>query len=122
MNFKSPLMWDVFAISTYFTVSTVFFYVGLIPDIAAVRDHSKGIVRKVYGSWPRLARHRPPVAPLHGGVRLLRRPRRPARALGALVVSWDFAMAQTAGWHSTIFPPYFVAGAIFSGCAMVITC
>ena len=121
-NFKSPLMWDVFAVSTYFTVSTIFFYIGLIPDFAAIRDRTRGLhledVRKP-GHWlggtDRQWRHymaaygffaafaTPLVLRVHS------------------VVSWDFAMAQTAGWHSTLFPPYFVAGAIFSGCAMVIT-
>ncbi len=123
VNFKSPLMWDVFAVGTYATVSTLFFFVGMIPDLAAVRDRATGWLRKaVYtllsfgwkGSaweWKHYTRAyfyfaafaTPLVISVHS------------------VVSWDFAMANTPGWHSTIFPPYFVAGAIFSGLAMVIT-
>ncbi len=122
MNFKSPLMWDVFAISTYFTVSAVFFYVGLIPDIAVVRDHSRGLVKKMYGmlslGWSGTARQWHHYMAAYGFFAALAAP----LVLSVhSVVSWDFAMAITAGWHSTIFPPYFVAGAIFSGCAMVIT-
>jgi Ni/Fe-hydrogenase subunit HybB-like protein len=123
MNFKSPLMWDVFAISTYFTVSTVFFFVGLAPDFA-------DLPRPQHGARPqglrrpvlRLGRHVAPVASLHGGLRLLRRPRRAAGPLGAQRRLLGLRDVLTAGWHSTIFPPYFVAGAIFSGCGMVITC
>jgi Ni/Fe-hydrogenase subunit HybB-like protein len=122
MNFKSPLMWDVFAISTYFTVSAVFFYVGLIPDIAIVRDHSKGLVRKLYSvlgfGWHGTARQWHNYMAAYGFFAAFAAP----LVLSVhSVVSWDFAMAITAGWHSTILPPYFVAGAIFSGCAMVIT-
>ncbi len=122
MNFKSPLMWDVFAISTYFTVSAVFFYVGLIPDIAAFRDHSKGFVRRVYGvlavGWRGTHQQWHAFMGAYGFFAALAAP----LVLSVhSVVSWDFAMAPTPGWHSTIFPPYFVAGAIFSGCAMVIT-
>jgi len=122
-NFRSPLLWDVFAISTYFTVSAVFFYVGLIPDIAAARDRAKSTIKKVlYGvtslgwtgsheQWKHYAAAyllfaafaTPLVVSVHS------------------VVSWDFAVGIVPGWHATIFPPYFVAGAIFSGVAMVIT-
>ena len=122
-NFKSPLLWDVFAISTYFTVSAVFFFVGLIPDIAAARDRAKNwFLKKIYsitslgwtGSYSQYKHYiaayllfaafaTPLVVSVHS------------------VVSWDFAMSIVPGWHATIFPPYFVAGAIFSGVAMVIT-
>ena len=122
MNFKSPLMWDVFAISTYFTVSAVFFYIGLLPDIAVVRDHSKGLIRRVYNllcfGWRGTNRQWRHYMAAYGFFAAFAAP----LVLSVhSVVSWDFAMAVTAGWHSTIFPPYFVAGAIFSGCAMVIT-
>ncbi len=122
-NFRSPLLWDVFAVSTYLTVSATFFIVGLIPDIAAARDASKTWFRKLLYSITSLGwsgSHKqwkhytaaylffaafatPLVVSVHS------------------VVSWDFAMSIVPGWHSTIFPPYFVAGAIFSGVAMVIT-
>ncbi len=122
MNFKSPLMWDVFAISTYFTVSTVFFFVGLAPDLAIVRDHSTGLVRKVYNvlsfGWAGTSRQWHHYMAGYGFFAALAAP----LVLSVhSVVSWDFAMSSVAGWHSTIFPPYFVAGAIFSGCGMVIT-
>jgi len=121
-NFKSPLVWDVFAISTYFTVSAVFFFVGLIPDIAAVRDDSKGLVKKIYNAlalgWRGTASQWRHYMAAYGFFAAFATP----LVLSVhSVVSWDFAMATTAGWHSTIFPPYFVAGAIFSGCAMVLT-
>jgi molybdopterin-containing oxidoreductase family membrane subunit len=122
MNFKSPLMWDVFAISTYFTVSAVFFYIGLLPDIAIVRDHSKGFLRRLYNvlclGWRGTNRQWYHYMGAYGFFAAFCAP----LVLSVhSVVSWDFAMAITGGWHSTIFPPYFVAGAIFSGCAMVIT-
>ncbi len=121
-NFKSPLMWDVFAISTYFTVSTVFFFIGLVPDIAAVRDNTRGLTRKVYAAmalgWRGTDVQWRHYMAAYGFFAALATP----LVLSVhSVVSWDFAMADTPGWHSTIFPPYFVAGAIFSGCAMVIT-
>lgn len=121
-NFKSPLMWDVFAVSTYFTVSTVFFIIGLIPDIAAVRDMTKGFTNKMYTvmamGWRGTDRQWRHYMAAYGFFAALATP----LVLSVhSVVSWDFAMADTPGWHSTIFPPYFVAGAIFSGCAMVIT-
>ena len=123
INFKSPLIWDVFAVSTYLTVSSVFFFIGLIPDIAAVRDKVVEKPRKIMYSilslgwkgsnWEWLHYTRaylffaafatPLVLSVHS------------------VVSWDFAMGNLPGWHTTIFAPYFVAGAIFSGLAMVIT-
>jgi len=122
VNFKSPLMWDVFAISTYFTVSAVFFFIGLIPDIAIVRDHHTGLVRKFYAvlslGWHGTNRQWRHFMAAYGFFAAFATP----LVLSVhSVVSWDFAMANTAGWHSTLFPPYFVAGAIFSGCAMVIT-
>ncbi len=122
VNFKSPLMWDVFAISTYFTVSVVFFYIGMLPDMAVVRDHSRGLLRKFYDvlcfGWRGTDRQWRHFMAAYGFFAALAAP----LVLSVhSVVSWDFAMANTAGWHSTIFPPYFVAGAIFSGCAMVIT-
>jgi len=122
-NFKSPLVWDVFAILTYLTVSTTFLYVGLIPDIAVLRDREKNpIRRRIYGvlslgwrnsdrEWRHFARaylflaafSTPLVLSVHS------------------VVSFDFAMGMPPGWHTTIFAPYFVAGAIFSGIGMVFT-
>ncbi|MFW6066854.1 MAG: NrfD/PsrC family molybdoenzyme membrane anchor subunit, partial [Myxococcota bacterium] len=122
-NFKSPLMWDVFAVSTYFTISLIFWYVGLIPDLATLRDRSKTRLRKaVYGffalGWRSSVRHwlhyeraylifaaisTPLVLSVHS------------------VVSFDFATSVIPGWHTTIFPPYFVAGAVFSGFALVMT-
>ncbi len=122
MNFKSPLMWDVFAISTYFTVSAVFFFVGLVPDIAIFRDHSKGLIRRIYNvfalGWRGTHEQWHAYMGAYGFFAAFAAP----LVLSVhSVVSWDFAMAPTAGWHSTIFPPYFVAGAIFSGCAMVIS-
>src|SRR5690349_6271752 len=120
-NFKSPLIWDVFAVSTYLSISTVFFIVGLIPDVAALRDASGGWRRRIYGllsiGW-------------EGTDRQWRHYRRAYGILAALatplvlsvhsVVSWDFAMALTPGWHSTLFAPFFVDGAILSGFAMVL--
>lgn len=121
-NFKSPLMWDVFAVSTYFSVSTIFFYIGLIPDIAAVRDRTRGVIHKIYKGlalgWYGTDRQWRHYMAAYGFFAAFATP----LVLSVhSVVSWDFAMAQTMGWHSTLFPPYFVAGAIFSGCAMVIT-
>ena len=121
-NFRSPLEWDVFAVTTYLTVSSIFFIVGIIPDAAAARDRARNPFLKLlytgasfgwtggnnqwkhyYGAYLYFAALATPlVLSVHS------------------VLSWDFAMAQTAGWHSTIFAPYFVAGAIFSGVAMVI--
>ena len=121
-NIRSPLEWDVFAVNTYLTVSSIFFLVGLIPDVAAARDRAKHPLMKLiytvlsfgwtganyqwkhfYGAYLFFAALATPlVFSVHS------------------VVSWDFAMAQTPGWHSTLFAPYFVAGAIFSGVGMVI--
>jgi Ni/Fe-hydrogenase subunit HybB-like protein len=121
-QFRSPLIWDVFAVSTYFTVSLMFWYVGLIPDLATLRDRSQSrIGRAVYGvfalGWRGSARHwqRYEIAYL-----LLAGLATPLVVSVHTVVSFDFAVAQLPGWHSTIFPPYFVAGAIYSGFAMVV--
>ncbi|MCP5052301.1 MAG: polysulfide reductase NrfD [bacterium] len=122
VNFRSPLIWDVFAVTTYLTVSMIFFYVGMIPDLAAARRHFTGVrgwaykvlslgwegTREQWRHYSRLymflaAFATPLVVSVHS------------------VVSWDFAMSIVPGWHSTIFAPYFVAGAIFSGCGMVMT-
>jgi molybdopterin-containing oxidoreductase family membrane subunit len=122
-QFRSPLVWDVFAVFTYFTVSLLFWYVGLIPDFATLRDRSKSPVgRVIYGflamGWRGAARHwfRYEKAYL-----LLAGLATPLVVSVHTVVSFDFAVAIIPGWHTTIFPPYFVAGAIFSGFAMVIT-
>ena len=120
-NFKSPLVWDVVAVTTYFTVSLLFFYLGLIPDLATARDNSEGWRKRLYTAlslrWT-------------GKYEQWRHYARAYVALAALatplvisvhsVVSWDFAMSILPGWHTTIFAPYFVAGAIHSGLAMVI--
>jgi len=122
-QFRSPLVWDVFAVSTYATVSLLFWYVGLIPDLATLRDRSHHRVgRVVYGmlamGWRGSARHwfRYQTAYL-----LLAGLATPLVVSVHTVVSFDFAVAILPGWHSTIFPPYFVAGAIYSGFAMVLT-
>ena len=122
-QFRSPLLWDVFAVGTYFTVSLLFWYVGMIPDLATLRDRATNKVQAIaYGivavGW-------------RGSMRHWHRYERAYLLLAALatplvlsvhsVVSFDFAVAQLPGWHTTIFPPYFVAGAIYSGFAMVLT-
>jgi molybdopterin-containing oxidoreductase family membrane subunit len=121
-NFRSPLVWDAFAVSTYLIVSVTFLFLGLLPDVAAARDAARGWRRRFYTvlalGW-------------HGTVEQWRHFSIAYLLLAGLatplvisvhsVVSWDFAMAQLPGWHSTIFAPYFVAGAIFSGCALVLT-
>ena len=122
VNFNSALLWDVFAISTYFTVSLLFWYTGLVPDLATIRDRARGIRKKFYSffslGWTGAAKHwqrweylslvlaglaTPLVLSVH------------------TIVSFDFATSMIPGWHTTIFPPYFVAGAVFSGFAMVLT-
>lgn len=122
-QFRSPLLWDVFAVSTYATVSLLFWYVGMIPDLATFRDRSKTRVRQVlYGffslGWRGSSRqwHRYEVAYL-----LLAALATPLVLSVHSIVSFDFAVSLIPGWHTTIFPPYFVAGAIFSGFAMVVT-
>ena len=123
VNFNSPLVWDVFAISTYFTISLVFWYVGLIPDIGTLRDKiGKGFKKYVYNflsfGWTGSARdwHRHEVTSI-----MLAAIATPLVLSVHSIVSMDFASAILPGWHTTIFPPYFVAGAIFSGFAMVLT-
>ncbi|HHL53115.1 MAG TPA: hydrogenase [Flammeovirgaceae bacterium] len=123
VNFNSPLLWDVFAISTYFSVSLVFWYIGLVPDFATIRDRAKNKISKaIYGAlslgWT-------------GGAKDWSRYESVSLILAGLatplvlsvhtIVSFDFATSVIPGWHTTIFPPYFVAGAIFSGFAMVLT-
>jgi molybdopterin-containing oxidoreductase family membrane subunit len=122
VNFQSPLVWDVFAVSTYFTISAIFWYVGMVPDLAIVRRFADGFRKRIYSifslGWT-------------GSLRQWRHYSRLYMFLAAFatplvisvhsVVSWDFAMSIIPGWHTTIFAPYFVAGAIFSGTAMVLT-
>ena len=122
-QFRSPLVWDVFAVSTYATVSLMFWFVGLIPDLATLRDRAKKRAAKViYGifamGWRGSAVHwhRYETASL-----LLAGLATPLVVSVHTVVSFDFAVALVPGWHTTIFPPYFVAGAIYSGFAMVMT-
>jgi Ni/Fe-hydrogenase subunit HybB-like protein len=122
-QFRSPLIWDVFAVSTYATVSVVFWYVGLIPDFATMRDRAVSRVKKVvFGvvslGWRGSARHwhRYEVASL-----ILAGLSTPLVLSVHTVVSFDFAVSLVPGWHATIFPPYFVAGAIYSGFAMVLS-
>ncbi len=122
-NFKSPLLWDVFAVGTYFTVSTLFWYVGLIPDLATLRDRSVARVRRmVYGflalGWRGSNRH---WQNYERAYMILAALSTPLVLSVHSVVSFDFATSVEPGWHTTIFPPYFVAGAIFSGFAMVMT-
>jgi molybdopterin-containing oxidoreductase family membrane subunit len=122
-NFKSPLLWDVFAVGTYFTVSTLFWYVGLIPDLATLRDRAKLKIRQyVYGflslGWRGSNRH---WQNYERAYLILAALSTPLVLSVHSVVSFDFATSVIPGWHTTIFPPYFVAGAIFSGFAMVET-
>jgi molybdopterin-containing oxidoreductase family membrane subunit len=122
-NFISPLVWDVFAVSTYLTVSLVFWYVGLIPDFATLRDRATNKVKKTIYSlfslgWRNSSRHWRHYEKVY---MILAGLATPLVLSVHTVVSWDFAAAIIPGWHSTIFPPYFVAGAIFSGFAMVST-
>jgi molybdopterin-containing oxidoreductase family membrane subunit len=123
VNFRSPLLWDVFAVGTYFTVSLVFWFVGLIPDIAMLRDRAKNPIRKTIYTilsmgWRGSNKnwlHYETVYMLLAGLST------PLVLSVHTIVSFDFAVSQLPGWHTTIFPPYFVAGAIFSGFAMVVT-
>jgi Ni/Fe-hydrogenase subunit HybB-like protein len=121
-DFRSPLVWDLFAIGTYLTISSLFWFTGLIPDVANVREVATGWRKKLYSivalGWQgsdRQWRHFSMAYLLLAGLAT------PLVLSVHSVVSWDFAMAQLPGWHSTIFAPYFVAGAIFSGVAMVLT-
>ncbi len=123
VNFTSPLLWDVFAVSTYFTVSLVFWYIGLIPDFAVMRDRTTGKVKKfIYSLFSLGWRHS------HRNWQhyeksyvILAGFATPLVLSVHTIVSFDFAVSIMPGWHTTIFPPYFVAGAIFSGFAMVVT-
>ena len=122
VNWRSALLWDVFAIGTYFTISLVFWYVGLIPDLATLRDRARGLRKKIFGflslGW-------------NGSARTWSRYEMACMLLAALatplvvsvhsVVSTDFATSLVPGWHTTVLPPYFVIGAVFSGFAMVLT-
>lgn len=123
VNFRSPLLWDVFAVSTYATVSIVFWYIGMVPDFATIRDRAVNKTRRlIYGmlslGWRGRARdwsHYEMVYLLLAGLST------PLVLSVHTIVSFDFAVSNLPGWHTTIFPPYFVAGAIFSGFGMVIT-
>jgi molybdopterin-containing oxidoreductase family membrane subunit len=122
-QFRSPLMWDVFAVSTYATISVVFWYIGMVPDFATMRDRAASKpVKMAYGlvalGWRGSVRHwmRYETASL-----LLAGLATPLVLSVHTVISFDFAVAVLPGWHTTIFPPYFVAGAIYSGFAMVLT-
>jgi len=122
INFRSPLVWDAFAISTYFTISFVFWYLGLIPDLATIRDRTRGLRKKIFGffsfgwngSYRTWVRYEVVYLMLAGLAT-------PLVLSVHSIVSMDFAASIIPGWHTTIFPPYFVAGAIFSGFAMVLT-
>jgi molybdopterin-containing oxidoreductase family membrane subunit len=122
-QFRSPLIWDVFAVSTYATVSALFWFTGLIPDLATFRDRAKGaFARTVYGvlsfGWRGSAAH---WRRYEAAYMLLAGLSTPLVLSVHTVVSFDFAVSLLPGWHATLFPPYFVAGAIFSGFAMVLT-
>ena len=122
-QFRSPLMWDVFAVSTYFTVSVLFWYMGLIPDLAVMRDRSRTKTRQfLYGlfalGWTGSNRH---WSNYERAYLILAGLSTPLVLSVHSIVSLDFSVSQIPGWHTTIFPPYFVAGAIFSGFGMVLT-
>src|ERR1043165_6709350 len=122
-QFRSPLMWDVFAVSTYFTVSVLFWYMGLIPDLAVMRDRAKTKLRQfLYGlgalGWTGSNRH---WSNYEKAYLILSGVSRPLALSVHSIVSLDFAVSQRPGWHTTIFPPYFVAGVVFSGFGMVLT-
>jgi molybdopterin-containing oxidoreductase family membrane subunit len=122
-QFRSPLMWDVFAVSTYFTVSVLFWYMGLIPDLAVMRDRAKTKLRQfLYGlgalGWTGSNRH---WSNYEKAYLILAGLSTPLVLSVHSIVSLDFAVSQLPGWHTTIFPPYFVAGAVFSGFGMVLT-
>ena len=122
-NFKSPLLWDVFAVSTYFSVSLVFWFIGLVPDLATLRDRCRpGLKKFLYGlfalGWRGGNRH---WSHYETAYMLLAALSTPLVLSVHSVVSFDFATSVVPGWHTTIFPPYFVAGAIFGGFAMVLT-
>src|SRR6187200_2872028 len=123
VNFNSPLLWDVFAISTYFTVSLLFWYSGLLPDLATLRDRARLKWRKLfYGvaafGWTGSTKH----WQRHEALSLVLAGLSTPLVLSVhTIVSFDFATSVIPGWHTTVFPPYFVAGAVFSGFAMVMT-
>ncbi len=122
-QFRSPLVWDAFAVSTYATVSLLFWYIGLIPDFGTLRDRAHGrYSRVIYGilamGWRGSARH---WKRYQSAYLLLAGLATPLVISVHSIVSYDFAVGQVPGWHATIFPPYFVAGAIYSGFAMVLT-
>lgn len=122
-QFKSPLLWDVFAVSVYFTVSLVFWYIGMVPDLATLRDRARNTFkRRILGffslGWSGANRHWRNYEKTY---LLLAALATPLVLSVHSVVSFDFAVSIIPGWHTTIFPPYFVAGAIFSGFAMVMT-
>ena len=122
-NFKSPLLWDVFAVSTYFTISLIFWYLGMVPDLATIRDRCTSKIRKFFYGIFSLG--------WRGGNRQWSHYEMAYLLLAAIstplvlsvhsIVSFDFAVSVVPGWHTTIFPPYFVAGAVFGGFAMVLT-
>jgi molybdopterin-containing oxidoreductase family membrane subunit len=121
VNFTSPLIWDVFAVSTYLTVSFVFWYIGLIPDLAMLRDRTKSKIKKTIYSifslgWRHSNRHWHHYEMIY---LILAGFATPLVLSVHTIVSFDFAVSILPGWHTTIFPPYFVAGAVFSGFAMV---
>ncbi|MGA2654333.1 MAG: NrfD/PsrC family molybdoenzyme membrane anchor subunit, partial [Terracidiphilus sp.] len=123
VNFRSPLVWDVFAVSTYFTISLVFWFLGLVPDLATLRDRATGKIKKVIFGFLSMG--------WNGSFRTWARYEMVSLILAALatplvlsvhsIVSMDFATSLIPGWHTTIFPPYFVAGAVYSGFGMVLT-
>lgn len=122
VNFRSPLLWDVFAISTYFTVSATFWYMGLLPDLAVIAERASGLRRRLFRAfslgWDGSMRtwvHYETLYLLLAGLAT------PLVFSVHTIVSFDFATSLVPGWHTTIFPPYFVCGAIFSGFAMVLT-
>src|SRR4051794_5403487 len=122
-QFRSPLMWDVFAVSTYFTVSVLFWYMGLIPDLAVMRDRARTKIRQFgYGlfalGWTGSNRH---WSNYEKAYLILAGLSTPLVLSVHSIVSLDFSVSQLPGWHTTIFPPYFVAGAVFSGFGMVLT-
>ncbi|ABF89892.1 oxidoredutase membrane subunit, NrfD family [Myxococcus xanthus DK 1622] len=122
-QFRSPLTWDIVAVTTYLTVSVLFWYLGMVPDLATARDTAKQLWRRrVWGvlslGWRGSARH---WRHWRIGYLMLAGLATPLVVSVHTIVSFDFAVAQLPGWHSTIFPPYFVAGAIFSGLAMVLS-
>jgi molybdopterin-containing oxidoreductase family membrane subunit len=121
-QFRSPLMWDFFAVSTYFTVSLIFWFTGMVPDFAALRDRANNlIVKRVFGllsfGWRGSAKHWRNYDDVYV---LLAALSTPLVVSVHSVISFDFSVAMVPGWHSTIFPPYFVAGALYAGFAMVL--